>query len=90
MVAAFKPSREVEFPYKYWMTSIPQLSTWICLVNDLITFAKETFAGEQYNYMTLQIQCKRQSGCQTRFPPNGKDDTVELRTFRDIILETII
>lgn len=81
-IALFKPSREEEIPFQYWMTSTPQLLAYLHFGNDLFSFPKEVHESE--NYMALQTQSKRQSKFQTRFPPG---DCSDLWTFRDTICE---
>ncbi|PTB40911.1 uncharacterized protein TrAFT101_006062 [Trichoderma asperellum] len=87
MLGMFKPGRDLEVPLEYWITSIVPLTTFINLINDLLSFPKEMLAGEAHNYMSLQTQAKRQ-GCQ--LSAFAQEDDCDARwTFRDTICETM-
>lgn len=71
----------------HWITSVVPLTTFINLINDLLSFPKEILAGEAHNYMSLQTQAKRQSGHLSAFPQKGNSDT--RWNFRDTLCETM-
>lgn len=87
MIGLFKPSLDLEVPLEYWITSVVPLTTFINLINDLLSFPKEILAGEAHNYMSLQTQAKRQSGHVSAFPQEGNSDA--RWTFRDTVCETM-
>ena len=82
IVPIFKPSRDVEVPLDLWISGIPDLSQWICLVNDLFSFPKEVLALENFNYLSLLTRARRQAGRASLF-----DSRDGLWTFRDTLFE---
>jgi hypothetical protein len=87
MLGIFKPGEELEVPLEYWITSVVPLTTFINLINDLLSFPKEILAGEAHNYMSLQTQAKRQSGHLSAFSQEGSSNVPW--TFRDTVYETM-
>ncbi|PHH88336.1 hypothetical protein CDD83_7676 [Cordyceps sp. RAO-2017] len=83
IVTMFKPCRDTEVPFEYWITSVANLIAWICLINDIFSFSKEVVAGENFNYISLQTLSKRQVGV----PSSSGADS--LWTFKDTICETL-
>ncbi len=87
MLGIFKPSREIEVPLEYWMTSIPNLVTYIDLINDLLSWPKEVMAEETYNYVSIQTLSHRRA--KTTRITAGKPGSSGDWTFRDTICETM-
>lgn len=87
IVGMFKPSREEEVPFEYWMTSFHELKIFISMANDLFSWPKELIERKTCNYMSLRTRSKRQSGSRTRFTTGLDGD--ELWTFRDTICEAM-
>ncbi|KAH6609557.1 hypothetical protein Trco_002903 [Trichoderma cornu-damae] len=87
ILGMFKPSKDVQVPLEYWITSMAPLTTFINLINDLFSLPKELLAGETCNYMSLQTLARRQGGHPSAFPRQGDADT--LWTFRDTICEAM-
>lgn len=87
MLGMFKPAKDQQVPLEYWITSVVPLTTFINLINDLLSFPKEMLAGEAHNYMSLQTQAKRQSCHLSAFPQEGNSDA--RWTFRDTVCETM-
>lgn len=83
IVPIFKPSHDVEVPVEFWISAIPDLSEFISLGNDILTFPKEVFALENFNYLSLITRARRQAGRISRFDPNDG-----AWTFRDSLYET--
>lgn len=82
VVPIFKPSHNVEVPFDLWISAIPDLIQFICLVNDLLSFPKEALALENYNYLSLITRARRQVGRTSLFDSNDG-----LWTFRDTLYE---
>jgi len=87
IVGIFKPSREAEVPFEYWITSLHELKIFISMGNDLFSWPKEVIGGKSCNYMSLRTRSKRQSGSRTRFTTGLDGD--ELWSFRDTICEAM-
>lgn len=87
MLGMFKLSKDIQVPLEYWITSVVPLTTFINLINDLLSFPKEMLVGEAHNYMSLQTQAKRQSRHLSAFAQQGNSDV--RWTFRDTICETM-
>lgn len=82
IVPIFKPSHEVEVPSDLWISGIPDLSQFLVLVNDLLSFPKEVLALENFNYLSLITRARRQAGRTSLFDSNDG-----LWTFRDTLYE---
>lgn len=78
----FKPSHDVEVPFEHWISAIPDLQQFICLVNDIFSFPKEVLALENFNYLSLITRARRQVGRTSLF--NSNDG---LWTIRDTLHE---
>ncbi|KAI1498083.1 hypothetical protein F5X99DRAFT_420877 [Biscogniauxia marginata] len=78
-----KPSKHEEVSYDYWITSVVNLTTFMNLANDLLSWPKEVRSGETQNYMSLQTRARQQAGTPSQFQLEGK------WTFRDTLCETI-
>ena len=78
----FKPSRDVEVPLEFWISGMPDLSEFICLANDLLSFSKEVLALENFNYFSLITRARRQAGRISHFNSNNS-----LWTIRDTLYE---
>ena len=87
MLGIFKPSREIEVPLEFWITSMTNLMTCINLTNDLLSYRKELLDGETFNYMSLQTQAKRQANMPSQFLTTHSAD--EWWTVRDTICEAM-
>lgn len=84
IVPIFKPSHDVEVPAEFWISAIPDLSVFINVGNDLMSFPKETLALENFNYLSLVTRAKRRVGRASHFKSNDG-----LWTFRDTLYEAI-
>lgn len=87
MVGIFKPSRQTEVPLEYWLPSIQNLTNFINLINDLLSWPKELMAEESHNYMSIQTLSHRQ----VKKPRiiMGTSANSDDWTFRDTICETM-
>ena len=83
----FKPSREVEVPLDFWITSMTDLTAFTNLTNDLLSYRKELLAGEDFNYISLQTQAKRQANIPSQFLSTHSSDGKW--TVRDTICEAL-
>ncbi|MCJ1264860.1 hypothetical protein MMC22_004735 [Lobaria immixta] len=82
IVPIFKPSLDVEVPLDFWISAIPDLSLFICVLNDLLSFPKEVLELEDFNYFSHVTRARRQVGRTSLFSSNDG-----LWTFRDTIYE---
>ncbi|KAK7753980.1 hypothetical protein SLS62_004079 [Diatrype stigma] len=86
-VGIFKPSRQTEVPLEYWLPSINNLTGFMNLINDLLSWPKEVMAEEDYNYMSIQTLSHRQVK-KPRIITSTSANTDDW-TFRDTICETM-
>lgn len=82
IVPIFKPSFDVEVPLEFWISAIPDLSQFICVVNDFLSFPKEVLALENFNYFSHITRARRQAGRTSLFSSSDG-----LWTFRDTLYE---
>ncbi|KAK5988004.1 hypothetical protein PT974_12140 [Cladobotryum mycophilum] len=85
----FKPSRDTEVPYEYWITSLANLKVFLNLGNDLFSVPKEILQNDAYNYMGLATISKRQANTPSRFTCADATHSVQGWTFRDTLCETM-
>ena len=82
LVPIFKPSHDAEVPIDLWISGVPDLSQFLCLVNDIFSFSKEVLELENFNYLSLITRARRQHGRTSLF---GSSDG--FWTFRDTLYE---
>ena len=87
VMGIFKPSREIEVPLDFWITSMTHLINFTNMINDLLSYGKELLAGETFNYISLETQAKRQANVPSQFPSARSSDG--RWTVRDTVCEVL-